>query len=145
MYCPYCSNGETKVLESRLLDAAMRRRRECLKCMNRFTTYEHAQFNLKVEKKNGNEEEFNLQKISSGIERACGKISQETIHLLSSKIQRRVLNRKTNPVKSTVIGKIVLAELKKFDKMAYLRFATVYKKINDPHVLEQELAAIQKT
>jgi transcriptional repressor NrdR len=142
MYCPYCSNAETKVLESRILDATMRRRRECLKCLNRFTTYENAKFNLKVIKKDGREVGFEFKKIISSIQKACGKTSLETVDMLANKVQKKILNKKTNLIKSITIGKLVLSELKKFDKMAYLRFATVYKEIDDPQMLEQELQVL---
>ncbi len=139
MYCPFCSHVETKVLESRLLTSSMRRRRECLKCENRFTTYEQAEFSLKVVKKDGKEEEYNLQKIAKSIEKACDKVETSIILSLSTKVHQRVLRKKTNPVKSVDIGRFVMQELKRFDKMAYLRFATIHKSIDDPKLLEKEI------
>ena len=142
MYCPYCSNNETKVLESRIVDTSMRRRRECLKCSNRFTTYENAEFNLKVLKKSGKEEPFNLQKLSLSIQKACCKTDSQIILGLANKVQKKILNKKSNLIKSTLIGKLVLQELKKSDKIAYLRFASIYKGINDPKVFEKEISLI---
>ena len=142
MYCPFCSNQETKVLESRVLESSLRRRRECLKCTNRFTTYEQAEFSLRVLKKNGREEDFDLQKVAKSIERACCKAGSETVIGLSTKVQQKVLKKKTNKIKSTEIGKFVLQELKKADKIAYLRFASVHKSIEDPKLLEKELNLI---
>ena len=142
MYCPYCSNNETKVLESRIIDTSMRRRRECLKCSNRFTTYEKSEFNLKVLKKSGKEEAFDLQKLSFSIQNACGKTNSETILKLTNKVQQKILNKKSNLVKSTLIGKLVLQELKKSDKIAYLRFASIYKGIEDPKIFKQEINLI---
>ncbi len=142
MLCPFCSHEETKVLESRVINSAMRRRRECLKCENRFTTYEQAEFNLRVLKKSGKVEDFSLPKIQDSLEKACGKIDSILLATLSTKVQQKVLSKKTNPVKTTLIGKFVLQELKKVDKMAYLRYASIYKQIDDPKLLEKELSMI---
>jgi transcriptional repressor NrdR len=143
MYCPFCSHTGTKVLESRVLDTAMRRRRKCLKCSNRFTTYEHARFSLRVLKKSGQEEDFDLAKISKSMEKACGKANPETLLMLSSKVQQKILKKRNNPIKTTDIGKFALQELKKFDKIAYLRFASVHKSIDDPKLLEKEIAYLR--
>ena len=142
MYCPFCSHNETKVLESRILEDSLRRRRECLKCANRFTTYENAEFNLRVLKKDGKEEAYDLEKISSSLQKACGKTDIDSIKQLAHKVQQKVLRRKINPIKSTEIGKFVLQELKKFDKLSYVRFATVYKSIEDLKELKQEISFI---
>ena len=142
MYCPFCTHEETKVLESRILETSLRRRRECLKCTNRFTTYEKAVFNRTVLKKKGKEEPFNIQKLTTSIERACGKADPEKTKLLARRVEQKILKRKTNPIKTTDIGKYVLAELKKFDKIAYLRFTSIHKAIADPKVLEKELKLI---
>lgn len=142
MLCPFCSQTNTKVLESRAIQESLRRRRECLNCSSRFTTYEKAVFNLKVIKRDGREQEFDLSKIQRGIEKACNKIDPATLTNLSQKIEQKILNKKTNSIKSTEIGNIVLQELKKFDQMAYLRFASVYKSIADPKLLKKELNII---
>lgn len=142
LYCPFCSHADTKVLESRTIQESLRRRRECLSCSSRFTTYEKAVFNLKVIKRDGREQEFDLAKIQRGIEKACNKIDPATLSNLSQKIEQKILNKKTNSIKSTEIGDIVLQELKKFDQMAYLRFASVYKSIADPKSLKKELNII---
>ena len=142
MYCPFCAHKETKVLESRISENSFRRRRECLRCENRFTTYEKAVFHFSVIKKDGREQSFNLDKIKNGVMRAYGKIEEEALRRLMGRIERRILAKKINPIKTTEIGKIVLAELKKENKIAYLRYATVYKAIEDPKVLEQELQLI---
>lgn len=142
MHCPFCHHEETKVLESRLHDDCMRRRRECFNCNNRFTTYERALINLAVIKKDGRNEEFDLNKIFISLQRACGKVEENEIKSLVRKIQQAILNKKVNPLKTSEIGRIVLKELKKFDKMAYLRYASVYKSIEDPKILEKELQTI---
>lgn len=142
MHCQLCSHEDTKVLESRLLDNSVRRRRECLKCRHRFTTYEKAVLSLSVLKKDGSLEPFELPKIVLSIQKACSKTNQETIQALSRKAEQKILQKKINPLKSTEIGRIVLQELKKFDKMAYLRFASVHNRIDDPKKLEKELSLL---
>lgn len=139
MHCPYCSNEETKVLESRISEDALRRRRECLKCENRFTTYEKAVFQFSVIKKDGREQPFNTEKIKNSVMKAIGKTEEEPVLALTKKIEQKILSRKKNPIKTTEIGKIVLQELKKFDSMAYVRFATIHKAIEDPQMLKKEL------
>tara|TARA_Y100000310_G_scaffold35122_1_gene33233 strand:- start:312 stop:743 length:432 start_codon:yes stop_codon:yes gene_type:complete len=142
MYCPFCTNEDTKVLESRILEDSLRRRRECLKCSNRFTTYERAIFNLTVLKKDGKEEPFNVQKLTQSIQKACGKTEEETIKLLAKRVEKKILRRKSKPIKTTDIGRYVLSELRRFDKIAYLRFTSIHKEIEDPKVLEKELKLI---
>tara|TARA_Y100000310_G_C20589524_1_gene767220 strand:- start:112 stop:549 length:438 start_codon:yes stop_codon:yes gene_type:complete len=145
MYCPFCTHEETKVLESRILDSSLRRRRECLKCSNRFTTYEKAVFKLSVIKKDGKDEPFNIQKLTSSIQRACGKRESEEIEVLAKKVERKILKRKTNPIKTADIGRYVLSELRRFDKIAYLRFTSIHKEIEDPKLLAEELKMIVKS
>ncbi len=142
MFCPLCNNTETKVLESRIHQDTLRRRRECLHCTNRFTTYERAVFNLKVTKKDGREQNFDLQKLQNSIHLAFGKADPETINSITKKVHQRILAKKTNPIKSAMIGKLALAEIKKTNKIAYLRFASIYKSIDDPKKLEKELQTI---
>ena len=142
MLCPFCSHSETKVLERRIADNSLRRRRECFKCGNRFTTYEKAVFNLMVLKKDGREQEFNLQKISDSIDKSVGKVDSSVILQLSKNVERKVLLKKANPIKTIDIARLVMRELKKYDKMAYLRFASVYKEIENINELKKELGLI---
>jgi transcriptional repressor NrdR len=142
MYCPFCLNTDTKVLESRVSNNSFRRRRECLQCNNRFTTYEKAVFNLNVLKKDGREQPFDLSKIKKSIDKSVGKVDENTIHKLSQNVERGVLQKKMNPVKSIEVAKLVMRELKKFDKMAYLRFASVYKEMEDVKDLKKELGSM---
>ena len=142
MHCQFCTHRETKVLESRVLDDSIRRRRECLKCTNRFTTYEKAIFKLTVLKKDGREEPFNIQKLTASIQKACGKTDAETIRLIAKRAEQKILKKKNKPIKTTDIGRYVLTELKRFDKIAYLRFTSIYKEIEDPKVFEKELKLI---
>lgn len=142
MYCPFCSHAETKVLESRSAENALRRRRECEKCAARFTTYEKAVFSLTVVKKDGREQPFQIEKIRTSIIKALGKADEDSIALLTNKIEQKILSKKTSVIKTTDIGKFVLQELRKADKMAYVRFATIHKSIEDPTSLKKELEII---
>lgn len=131
MICPYCSSNQTSVLESRESEdgTVVRRRRQCNKCGKRFTTYERVEIiDLKVVKKDGRKETFNRQKIKSGIVKACEKraCSQEDINAIIDEIEMRLLNRKSTQVSSSDIGRMILTRLKKLDKIAYLRFASVF-------------------
>ncbi len=144
MHCPFCSHEETKVLESRIIEDAMRRRRECLKCSTRFTTYERALFNIAVIKRDGHQEQFEIAKLSSSIQKACAKSEPEVVSHLAQTLYRKILNKRTNPIKSSVIGSLVLAQLKKQDQMAYVRFATIHKKIEDTKHLEKELNLVTR-
>ncbi len=142
MYCPYCSNEDTKVLESRISEDSLRRRRECLKCENRFTTYEKAVFQFAVIKKDGRQQPFTIDKIKNSIIKAIGKAEDEPVAAITRRIEQKILARKKNPIKTTEIGKVVLQELKKYDSMAYVRFATIHKDIDNPAMLKKELQLI---
>lgn len=139
MLCPFCSNEETKVLESRVQESAVRRRRECISCNTRFTTHETFELQLNVIKKDGREESFQLNKIKSSIEKACNKIDEQQLLSLTKNVEQKILTKKSSTIKTTDIGKFVLQELKKFDKIAYLRYTSVYKSIEDPLLLKKEL------
>ena len=117
----------------------MRRRRECFKCANRFTTYERASFNLTVLKKDSSSQPFDIQKVYKSIQKACPKEDSHTISKITTKVEQKILRKKTNQVKTTIIGKYVLQELKKHNKIAYLRYTTIHKEITDPKKLEKEL------
>ena len=142
MRCPFCSHQDTKVLESRFAEEGMRRRRECFKCENRFTTYEKAVFHFTVIKKDGREQPFNIEKIKNSVMKACGKAEELEISSLTQQIEQKILAKKKNPIKTTDIGKVVLQELRKVDKIAYLRFATIHKSIEDTNILKKEIQMI---
>ena len=142
MQCLYCSHPETKVLESRQAEGALRRRRECLKCSNRFTTYEKAMVNFSVLKKDGREQPFQSEKIKNSIIKACGKVEEQQVELMTKRLEQKIFLKKTHRVKTTEIGKMVLRELRKYDKMAYVRFASIHKSIEDPKLLEKELQLV---
>ncbi len=131
MLCPYCKGNDTSVLESRESEdgEVTRRRRECQSCGKRFTTYERVEIiDLKVVKKDGEKEDFDREKIKQGIQKACEKrnIDGEEIERIIDDIELRLLNRKSTEVSSSDIGRMVLTRLKKVDKIAYLRFASVF-------------------
>jgi transcriptional repressor NrdR len=139
MLCPYCGFDQSSVLESRDTEdgKVTRRRRECLKCGKRFTTYERVgNIELKVIKKDGSLEDFDPEKIKKGVGKACWKrpVKKEQIQKIVDEIEIRLLNRKSTRVPSKDIGKMVMNRLKKVDPIAYLRFASVYldvKKLED--------------
>jgi len=132
MRCPYCF-ANTKVLDKRESKEATRRRRECLKCKKRFTTYERQETHLMVIKKDGRREPYVREKVKAGIEKACEKrpISQEKIDRILSEIEEKIKHQGKNEVSTSVIGELVMKKLKKLDEVAYVRFASVYKEFKD--------------
>lgn len=131
MRCPYCNFTKSSVLESRDSedDQVTRRRRQCLRCKKRFTTYERIEvIDLKVIKKDGSKEDFDRKKVKHGIKLACEKrnISDEEVEKIIEEIEIKLLNRKSTEVSSSDIGRMILNRLKKIDKVAYLRFASVF-------------------
>ena len=135
MQCPYCSHQETKVVDKRETDSleVTRRRRECLKCEKRFTTYERVEIDLRVIKKDGRRESFDREKVKAGMLKACEKrpVSTESIDAAIDKIEAALRGRASAEIKSSVIGELVSKELQKLDKVAYIRFASVYKDFED--------------
>jgi len=148
MKCPFCGNTETKVVDKRETGEfeATRRRRECLKCEMRFTTYERVEnLNLIVIKKSGGKEPFDKEKIRKGILRACEKrpVTLEQIDKIVDKIEGDIRKLKTVEIKSEQIGAKVINALKKLDKVAYLRFASVYRSFKDIKDFEKEIKEIK--
>lgn len=136
MRCPQCGANEDRVVDSR--DSrdgrAIRRRRECLKCQKRFTTYEMIEeISLMVVKKDGRREPFNRQKILTGIRRACQKrpIGLEQIEEIVDEIEKTLHASFEREIKASVIGNLVMEKLKALDKVAYVRFASVYREFKD--------------
>jgi len=149
MKCPFCQFEDTRVLESREVEEerAIRRRRECEKCHKRFTTYEKVELlNLLVVKKDGRREAYDRDKIIRGIIKACEKlpISKEEIENLVSKIEQEIETKYSSEVTSKKIGQLVMRELKKLDKVAYIRFASVYREFADVEDFEEELKKVIK-
>ncbi len=134
MKCPYCGNDETEVVETRDGDGATRRRRECKNCGKRFTTYERVEnVELVVIKKDGRREKFDREKLKRGVVRATEKrpVSQEIIEEIVSEVEQELRNKDTTEIGSKTIGNLVLRKLKKLDKVAYIRFASVYLDFDD--------------
>ena len=144
MKCPFCSNVETKVLDKRETSSfeTTRRRRECLKCEKRFTTYERIEMsNILVIKKDGKREQFDREKVKKGIIRSCEKrnVTIEEIDNVVQELEQKLRNLETTEVKSKVIGEFVMKSLKKIDKVAYIRFASVYKDFEDIESFKQAI------
>lgn len=136
MNCPFCTSPDTQVLESRVVEdgKVVRRRRECSKCKKRFTTYEKVKGTaLWVIKKDGRREPFDREKVKRGILRAVEKrpISIDLVDDIVDKVEREMLRKEKEEVSSKAIGRSVLARLKKVDKVAWLRFASVYLEFED--------------
>jgi transcriptional repressor NrdR len=144
MKCPYCSHTETRVLDKRETDSGniTRRRRECLSCAKRFTTYERAEvLDLFVIKKDERREAFNRQKLKQNLMKACEKrpISQETIDRLIAEIEQQLIGMRKSEIASHAIGELVMDALKALDQVAYIRFASVYRDFKDVADFEKEL------
>ena len=145
MLCPYCSNDETKVTDKRDSKNETRRRRECLKCGRRFTTYEKIQeVEIFVIKKDGRREAFSREKLKAGIIKACEKrpVSGEKIEQAVNQIEER-LKQHGQETSSKIIGELVMKTLKKLDKIAYVRFASVYRDFQDVNDFRKEIKEIE--
>ncbi len=145
MRCPYCKHADTKVTDSRATDdgKAIRRRRECLCCGRRFTTYEMVEeVSLVVVKRDGSRELFDRSKILNGLLRACNKrrVTRQQLDDIVAGVERNIRNSLAQEVTSEKIGELVLDELKSVDEVAYIRFASVYRQFAD---LESFMAELQ--
>jgi len=150
MKCPYCGFDGDKVIDSRPTDegTTIRRRRECTKCQNRFTTYEKIEMlPLMVIKKDKTRQQFDRARILNGLLRACEKrpVSMEQLEKLVDKIEAQICNSLKREVTTKEIGEMVMEELKKIDEVAYVRFASVYKQFKDIDTFMEELQKLQKT
>ena len=149
MNCPFCNNTETKVVDSRETNEGKitRRRRECLKCEARFSTYEEVELlRLQVVKKNGEKTDYDKSKIENGIRRALVKrpVSEEKIAKLMGDIEYEISALEKPEVTTREIGKIVLKKLKELDEVAYVRFASVYKSFGSIESFKKELDMLDK-
>ena len=149
MKCPYCNYEETQVIDSRDTEnlEATRRRRECSKCNKRFTTYERVEeADIVVVKKDGKRERFERQKLINGMLKACEKrpISLDKIEKLVDDVESDLRKRDSVEVDSKTIGRLVMKKLKSLDKVAYIRFASVYLEFEDLARFEEELDKLQK-
>lgn len=139
MKCPFCKRSETKVLESRQSEGSLRRRRECLKCTKRFTTYERMETtNLLIIKRSGDRQQFNRDKLRRGLLHSTEKrpISSEQIEGMLDEIEEELKRGRATEVPSKRIGDLVMKKLKRLDKIAYIRFAAVYLDFKDPEDFE---------
>ncbi len=139
MNCPYCGGTGSRVIDSRPLDGGVRRRRKCLSCGARFTTYERVQSrNIFVVKKDGRREEFSRDKLSSGIRKACEKrpLPVGAIDKLIDNIEAELYGLGKAEISSSIIGDLVMQGLQKLDHIAYIRFASVYREFADIGVLK---------
>lgn len=145
MECPYCGSSETKVTDKRDAEEITRRRRECLKCERRFTTYERPDIEIIVIKKDGRREPYKREKIKMGITRACEKrpVSFEQVESLIDEIEEKLV-RKGGEVESKFIGELIMTKLKKLDKVAYIRFASVYKDFKEADDFKDAIKEVSK-
>ena len=149
MRCPFCSFDESKVIDSRSAEegSSIRRRRECLQCARRFTTYEQVEETpLMVIKKDGGREMFDKTKLITGLLRACEKreIPVSTIEALVDRVEKEIRNSMEREVSSRQIGETVMRYLKDIDQVAYVRFASVYRQFADINNFMQELEVLMK-
>lgn len=144
MQCPYCSNAKSEVINKRNKDNIIRRRRQCLKCKKRFTTYERYDITLNIIKKDGRREPYNREKIKNGLLKACEKrpISSEKIEEIIDRIENSLRNLKNKEIKSILIGEEIMKHLKKLDKVAYIRFASVYREFKDIDDFKKEIKGL---
>ncbi len=149
MKCPFCHHTESKVMDKRETEADMatRRRRECLNCEKRYTTYERIDdIPLIILKKNGRKESYSREKLKKGMVLACEKreVDCEKIDRAVDQIEARLRDYKTPEIKSVIVGKYVLTKLKGLDKVAYIRFASVHKEFRDIEEMQAEVKKLSK-
>ena len=144
MKCPFCHHLESKVTDSRNANEmnAIRRRRECLHCLKRFTTFETIDLTLQVKKRDGRYEDFNLEKLLKGLAAACRhtRVSHDQVRELASEIAMELTGRQLREISATELGELAMKKLQALDTVAYIRFACVYKRFKD---MDQLMNAIQ--
>jgi transcriptional repressor NrdR len=146
MNCPFCTEAETKVTDSRPEQDGIRRRRECLACGRRFTTLERVELGgVVLLKKDGRREPFDRSKVIAGVRKACEKrpIPSGAVEALADEVEQAVFAMNRAEVASSVVGELVMERLKALDHIAYIRFASVYRAFADVDELEQELEALK--
>lgn len=149
MKCPFCNHSETKVLDSRPTEdnTSIRRRRECLNCQKRFTTYEKVEdIPVYVVKKDGTREPFDKRKIMTGLLKSCEKrtVSISVIEGIADDVEKQIYNTMEQEVTSNLIGELIMGKLKDIDDVAYVRFASVYRQFKDINTFMEELQKILK-
>ena len=135
MLCPFCSHPESKVTDSRNASEqnAIRRRRECLECLRRFTTFETIDLTIQVQKRDGRYEDFQQEKLIRGLDAACRhtRISHDQVRALAYKITADLMERQVREINTEELGELVMEHLKALDTIAYIRFACVYRRFKD--------------
>lgn len=149
MKCPYCSDDDTKVIDSRPADDnnSIRRRRQCERCCKRFTTYEKLEtMPLMVIKKDNSREAYERSKIEEGIVHSCHKrpISIQQISTVIDEIENQIFNMEEKEVETSAIGELVMQKLKAMDEVAYVRFASVYREFKDVNTFMEEIGKLLK-
>ncbi|NOZ53545.1 MAG: transcriptional regulator NrdR [Gammaproteobacteria bacterium] len=149
MHCPFCEAEETKVIDSRLAEEGfvVRRRRECLHCSERFTTFETAELVMpQIVKHDGRREPFNEEKLRTGIIRALEKrpVESETMEVVINQLKQRMRSTGEREVKAGVLGEWVMEQLKNVDQVAYVRFASVYRSFQDVNAFREEIERLEK-
>src|SRR4030042_6278154 len=148
MRCPYCNSENSKTLETRdSPENTTRRRKECINCSKRYTTYEYVEtVEMMVRKKDGELQRFDVNKIIRGLQKACERrpVSMEQINELASRVRQDLMLGGKEEVTSQEIGDLVMKHLKGLDRIAYIRFASVYKKFEEPEDFRQLLLEVKK-
>ena len=149
MKCPFCGNTDSKVIDSRPTEdnQRIRRRRECMSCQKRFTTFEVVELTpIMIVKKDGSIQAFNRDKILSGMIKSCEKrpVSTQALEKAADNIEYKLVNSLKTEVSSIEIGEMVMDELKKLDEVAYVRFASVYRQFSDINTFFEELSELLK-
>jgi len=149
MHCPFCEAEDTKVIDSRLADEGyvVRRRRECMHCSERFTTFETAELVMpQIVKNDGRREPFNEEKLRTGIVRALEKrpVESEAVEIAINHLKQRMRSAGEREIKATVLGEWVMEQLKNVDQVAYVRFASVYRSFQDVNAFREEVERLQK-
>ena len=133
LFCPYCNFNESKLIDSRIFKEgnSIKRRRECIKCKKRFTTFETIDISMQVKKRNGTYENFDKNKLNKGLQAACSftTISHDKINVIVNNILSELLESQIREIEAKDLGLIVMKYLKKFDLVAYIRFSCVYKRL----------------
>src|SRR5436305_2782366 len=149
MKCPFCGHNDSRVVDSRDIEAgeSIRRRRECPQCSQRFSTYERVALSLQVVKRDGTREEFDRQKLVKNMWKACEKrdLPVEAIEVIARNIEHKVHRHGSAEVPSTLIGEYAMEALRELDKIAYIRFASVYKSFADLDEMRQEMERLAAT
>lgn len=149
MFCPFCKTPDTKVVDSRLSGETnqVRRRRECIECAERFTTYESVELNLpRVVKQDGNRESFNVEKMRAGMQRALEKrpVSAADVESAVNRIMHLAMVSGDREIQGSRVGELVMSELRALDQVAYVRFASVYRSFEDVNAFREEIERLER-